>query len=468
MPDAPLTDPAPAARSLAHALEPLIGRRHAAIVGLQWGDEGKGQLVDLLTAHFDVIARFNGGNNAGHSVQIGKEKFALHLLPSGITHEDKLNVIGNGLVVDPTPETGILKEIDAIRRRGVGVEENLRISSRAHVVMPYHRIEDALSERLASQQRGDTSAIGTTGRGIGPCYADKANRVTAVRMGELLDLDRLLGRVDEIVRIKNGLLGALASLSRAPFEPLDAEALKGQIADWSERLQPFICDTRSLLVEAQHRRRRILFEGANAALLDVDHGTYPFVTSSSTSALGIGPGVGLPPTDLDSVVGVAKAYTSRVGGGPHPTELNDPTGEQIRQAGNEFGTTTGRPRRCGWLDATAVRYAAQLNGATALVLTGLSVLAELNPLKICVGYRTHDGRELRTFPADTYELQHAEPIYETLPGFDGPLGELRDERALPENARAYVDRVEALVGVPIRVVCVGPRRDQAIAREPKR
>lgn len=436
---------------------------HIAVVGLQWGDEGKGQVVDMLTDRFDAVVRYNGGNNAGHSVHLGDQKFALHLIPSGILYPDKLNVIGNGVVVDPSPETGILAEIAELRQRGVTIERNLRVSDRAHVVLPYHLLEDALLDEGVAHVWQTQPGIGTTGRGIGPCYADKALRSTAVRMGDLLDPDRLHTKLVQTVAIKNATLRALAELCGRTFEPFDAAALTDQYADYGRQLATHICDTRALLEQAIADGHRLLYEGANAALLDVDHGTYPYVTSSTTASLGIGPGTGLPGRHIDQVVGVLKAYTSRVGGGPHPTELDDAVGEHIRNQGQEFGTTTGRPRRCGWLDLTAVRYSARLNGCTALVCTGLSVLAGLEKLKVCVGYR-HDGRTLTDFPPDATVLAAAEPIYEELAGFDEPLDQVRRFADLPAPARAYVERVEQFVGVPIRLACVGRDREQILAR----
>ncbi|MEM6394208.1 MAG: adenylosuccinate synthase [Planctomycetota bacterium] len=450
----------------AEAAERLLSPGHAAIVGLQWGDEGKGQTVDLLTPHFNAIARFNGGNNAGHSVHVGNEKFALHLLPSGITHPGVLCVIGNGVVVDPSPETGLLKEIKALADRGITVDANkLRISNRAHVVMPYHRVEDGLYEALAKAGKSEITAgaIGTTGRGIGRAYADKAHRSTAIRMGDLLVPNRLHDQLRPILQIKNALLQALADLAGVEYTPFELDTLLQQAADWAEALRPMIGDTTAALTDIELNKGRVLFEGANAALLDVDHGTYPYVTSSTTSALGAATGTGLAPRHLHNVLGVAKAYTSRVGGGPHPTELLDDTGEHIRTTGNEFGTTTGRPRRVGWLDLTAVKYSAQLNGCTALVLTGLSVLAGLPELKLAVAYE-HDGQRLDTFPADAFVLEQATPIYQTLPCFPTGTGDATAFADLPDAAKAYVQAVEDFVGIPIKLVCVGPKRSQALPR----
>ncbi|MEM1211364.1 MAG: adenylosuccinate synthetase, partial [Planctomycetota bacterium] len=334
-PAMPTTVPAP--DHAAEAAERLLSPGHAAIVGLQWGDEGKGQTVDLLTPHFQAIARFNGGNNAGHSVHVGAEKFALHLLPSGITHPGVLCVIGNGVVVDPSPETGLLKEIQTLADRGITVDaDKLLISNRAHMVMPYHRVEDGLYEALAKAGKSEITAgaIGTTGRGIGRAYADKAHRSTAVRMGDLLVPDRLHDQLRPILQIKNALLAALADLAGVEYTPFELDALLAQAADWADALGPMIGDTTQALLHTENTDGRVLFEGANAALLDVDHGTYPYVTSSTTSALGAATGSGLAPKHLNNVLGVAKAYTSRVGGGPHPTELLDATGEEFGGVGS--------------------------------------------------------------------------------------------------------------------------------------
>jgi len=435
---------------------------HAAVVGLQWGDEGKGQIVDLLTERYDLVARYNGGNNAGHSVHVGNEKFALHLLPSGITYPDKTCVVGNGVVVDPSPETGILKELAALAQRDITPGSRLRISERAHVVMPYHKREDALLEAALAAASG-SKKIGTTGRGIGPCYADKAHRSTAIRIGELLEPEVLKEKLARIVKLKNATLAALAQVAGEAFEPFDSGALAAQAIDWGKQLQQHICDTRALLYDAEQSGQSILFEGANAALLDVDHGTYPFVTSSTTSALGVATGSGLAPRKLTNVLGVAKAYVSRVGGGPHPTEQDNAIGERIREVGNEFGTTTGRPRRCGWFDASAVKYTAQLNGLTGLIITGLSVLADLDELKVCTGYE-HRGQTLPGFPPEARVLEDATPIYQTLPGFAGPTGNITSYDDLPDNAKHYVDFIEDFVGVPVVMVCVGPKRSQTLVR----
>jgi adenylosuccinate synthase len=464
-PDVQALDPAAAEDSNILEISNLASG-HTAIVGLQWGDEGKGQTVDLLASRFDAVVRYNGGNNAGHSVHVGKEKFALHLLPSGILYGDKLNILANGVVIDPSPQTGILKEIDALAQRGFRVENNLRISHCAHVVLPYHKAQDKLYDHAIAQTWQSGAPIGTTGRGIGPCYADKALRSTAVRMGDLLDKDILTAKLTRIVALKNIVLAALAKECNHDFEKFDAQAMIEQYYGYGQQLKAHITDTRQLLQEAVDAGRQLLFEGANAVLLDVDHGTYPFVTSSSCSALGVPTGTGLATRHVQNVIGVAKMYTSRVGGGPHPTELDDEVGEQIRQAGNEFGTTTGRPRRCGWLDLTAVRYSATLNGCTAMVSTGLSVLAGMEELNVCVGYEI-DGQTTENFPADANVLSRAKPVYKQLEGFAGPIGDVGNYGDLPAAARGYIDCVEQFVGVPVRLVCVGQRRDQVLVRPGK-
>jgi len=433
---------------------------HTSVVGLQWGDEGKGKIVDVLTHQYDVVARYNGGANAGHTVEVGNQRYALHLIPSGILSREKLNVIGNGVVVDPRQ---LLGEIDELRERGVWIGGNLRVSDRAHVVFPYHKLQDRLLEAALARSRGEGGRIGTTGRGIGPCYGDKALRSTAVRMGELLDADLLREKLRHVVAIKNVMLGALAGGCDEAFEPIDAETLCEEYLGYGQRLRPHIADTAQLLHEVMAEGRRILFEGANATLLDVDHGTYPFVTSSNCSSLGIFPGTGVPGRTVTRVIGIVKAYCTRVGGGPMPTEQANETGDRIREAGREYGTTTGRPRRCGWLDLVSLRYSAMLNGATGIALTLLDVLAGFEVLKVCVGYR-HRGEPLKGFPADAGVLEAVEPIYERLPGFTGSIRGCQQFEDLPEPARGYVRVIEDHIGVPVRMISVGPRRDQTIVR----
>ncbi len=433
---------------------------HTAVVGLQWGDEGKGKIVDLLAADFDFVVRFNGGANAGHSVVVGPDKYALHLVPCGVLQPGKTAVVGNGVVIDPEV---LIEEIEALTNRGVAIGDNLRLSDRAHVVMPYHKVADRLLEQATAATMGAQAAIGTTARGIGPCYADKATRTTAIRLADLCHPIELTERLPHIVALKNAYLEALARLAEADFEPFSAV----ELADWctaqADRLAPYVADTGELLRQAIAAGHRLLFEGANGFLLDVDHGTYPFVTSSNASALGIAAGAGVPARTAGEIVGVVKAYTSRVGGGPFPTELGDAIGERIRQRGHEYGTTTGRPRRCGWLDLVAVRYAAQTSGASRLALTLLDVLSGLDELKVCVAYRLH-GRTITRFPALANELIAVEPAYEIVPGFDESVQGARRWEDLPPAARQYLELIESYVGVPIWLVSVGPERSQTLWR----
>ncbi len=432
--------------------------RHTAVVGLQWGDEGKGKTVDLLTARHDVIVRYNGGANAGHTVVVGDQRYALHLIPSGILYPDKLCVIGNGVVVDPQV---LVEEIEALRDRGLEVGDNLRVSDRAHVVMPYHKEHDAALERVLSSKadgNGDNLSIGTTKRGIGPAYADKVHRSTAIRVGDLLDAERLRRRLGVICSIRGAELKALG----ADAPPLDPDELARHAADYGRQIRPHITDTVYLLHECLRNGRSILFEGANACLLDIDHGTYPYVTSSNCSALGVPAGTGVPGRQIDRVVGTMKAYTTRVGGGPFPTEQDNPIGQRIRDRGHEYGTTTNRPRRCGWLDLVAVRYSAMICGATGLACMLLDVLSGFEELKLCSQYRLPDGTVTDRFIPDAHRLADVEPVYETVPGWSEEIDEATDRAGLPGNARRYLDRIEEIVGVPIEIVSVGPERTQTL------
>ena len=432
--------------------------KNTAVVGLQWGDEGKGKIVDLLTSQHDVIVRYNGGANAGHSVVVDKERYALHLVPSGILHADKTCVIGNGVVVDPEK---LLEEIDGLRKRGVRVAENLQVSDRAHAVLPYHKEQDAaLEEYLASVTEHDAGslAIGTTRRGIGPAYGDKINRSTAIRMGDLLDAKYLQERLRVICRLRTKELQALGV--KAP--PLDPDALAERFAKAGETLRPHIKDTVYGLHDAVKAGKRILFEGANACLLDIDHGTYPFVTSSNCSTLGIPAGTGMPGSKIHRVLGIMKAYTSRVGAGPFPTELLDEVGQGIRERGREFGTTTGRPRRVGWLDLVAVRYAVMICGATGVACTLLDVLSGVDELKICTKYRLPNGQETDRFIPDAHRLQGVTAMYETLAGWSEQVQHAENRSQLPPNACKYLDRIEQFLGVPIEMVGVGPERTQTL------
>ncbi|HMN95395.1 MAG TPA: adenylosuccinate synthase [Phycisphaerales bacterium] len=433
-------------------------QRNTAVVGLQWGDEGKGKIVDLLAARHDVVVRYNGGANAGHSVVVDGERFALHLIPSGILSPQRICVIGNGLVVDPEK---LLEEIDGLRARGVVVEENLKLSDRAHVVMPYHKEHDAALERVLSARAaaGDPDlSIGTTRRGIGPAYADKIHRSTAIRIGELLDPERLRRRLEVTCRIRTAELAALGVDAPA----LDARELAVRYAAFGARLAPHVTDTTYLLHEAIAAGRSILFEGANACLLDIDHGTYPYVTSSNCSTLGIPAGSGVPGSRVGRVLGIMKAYSTRVGAGPFPTELHGPVAARIRERGREFGTTTGRPRRCGWLDLVAVRYSAMICGADAIACMLLDVLSGFDELRLCVGYRLPDGSVTERFLPDAERLGAVDPVYETLPGWAEEIADASDRGRLPEPAQRYLDRIERFVGAPIEIVSVGPERHQTI------
>jgi adenylosuccinate synthase len=428
---------------------------HTAVVGLQWGDEGKGKIVDVLTADHDVIARYNGGANAGHTVEVAGERYALHLIPSGILYPDKTCVIGNGVVVDPEK---LIEEMDRLRSRGVAVAgRNLLISDRAHVVMPYHKEQDAaLEEFLADVAEGERGslAIGTTRRGIGPAYADKISRSTAIRVGDLLDDAYLRDRLRVICRLRTAELAALGVRT----SPLDPDALADRYAALGEQLRPHIVDSTYALHDALQSGRRILFEGANACLLDIDHGTYPFVTSSNCSTLGIPAGTGVPGDQVGRVLGIMKAYSTRVGAGPFPTELSDSTGDRIRERGREFGTTTGRPRRCGWLDLVAVRYSAMVCGATGVACTLFDVLTGFDELRICTRYRLADGSVTDRFIPDAHRLEQATAMYETLPGWTEALRDVDDRRQLPANAERYLAFIEEQLNLPIDMVSVGPDR----------
>jgi len=443
---------------------------HAAVVGLQWGDEGKGKVVDLLTAAdasgggFDVVARYNGGANAGHTVVVGDKKYALHLIPSGILHPDKLNVLGNGVVIDPEQ---VVKEITGLREQSLKLAPgNFVISDRAHVVMPYHKVQDALQEAayvMPNELDQTIEGIGTTGRGIGPCYADKALRSTAIRMADLRDFEELKHKLHRIVPIKNATLAALAEYAGQEHTPIVVEALLRWLEPLAKELVPHLTDGAGVLHERIQNGERILFEGANATLLDIDHGTYPYVTSSNCSSLGVHTGTGVAGHHVTNVIGIVKAYQTRVGGGPMPTQLDDETGERIRQVGREFGTTTGRPRRTGWLDLVALKYTATVSGATGMAIMLLDVLAGLPELKVCTAYEL-GGKPITNFPADIGVLSKVTPVYETLPGFPEDVTECTDYDSLPGAARGYLKFVEDFLGVPIVMVSVGPRRSQSIFR----
>ncbi len=433
---------------------------HCAVVGLQWGDEGKGKVVDLMASQLDLVVRYNGGANAGHSVQVGDKRYALHLIPSGILSPDAINVLGNGVVIDPAQ---LVKEIIGLRAEGITIGDNLKISDRAHLVFEYHKVQDVLYDQALAKAMGGTAAIGTTGRGIGPCYADKALRSMAIRVGDLLDEAGLRAKLQRIVAVKNTVLAALAKQCDQPFTPFDADTVLQETLKLAEILRPHICDSAHLLHTAIDAGKRLLFEGANATLLDIDHGTYPFVTSSNCSSLGVHTGTGIPGHKVTNVLGIVKAYQTRVGGGPMPTELNDATAERIREVGKEYGTTTGRPRRVGWLDLVALKYAAQLSGATGIALMLMDVLSGLPELKLCTSYQ-HNGKTLANFPADANVLDTLTPVYETVPGFEENIEECKRFDDLPDNAHAYIQRIEQFVGTHVVMVSVGPRRDQTVLR----
>jgi len=424
---------------------------NAAVVGLQWGDEGKGKIVDYLAENAEVVARYCGGANAGHSVRINGVKYATHLLPVGIFRPNVVNCIGNGVVLDPAV---LFHEIDEFLKLGVPISPaNLKVSYKAHLVMPHHMQEDAARENKAG-----AGGIGTTKRGIGPTYADKMQRTTAIRVADLLHEDKLKSRVERIVVDRNKQLAAMYD-----SPPIDWKATYGLYRDYGRRIAPFVDDVGQILIDAARERKRILFEGAHAALLDVDHGTYPYVTSSSCSALGIFSGCGVPPAIVRNYIGIMKAYSTRVGGGPFPTEQDNDTGNYIRERGNEYGTTTRRPRRCGWFDAVAVKYSVALQGITAIAITLLDVLSGLDHLQICTGYRVN-GQRVDLFRADMDVLEDAQPIYETLPGWRGNITTCRRFEELPREAQQYVKRLETLVGAPIKIVSVGPDRSATIMR----
>lgn len=423
---------------------------NTVIIGTQWGDEGKGKIVDMLSARSQVIVRFQGGNNAGHTIQVGNEETILHLVPSGILHPGTLCLVGNGVVLDPEV---FLHETDELAARGVDVSAaRLGVSKKAHLILPYHKSLDKAREAKRAGHK-----IGTTGRGIGPCYEDKAARV-GLRAGDLADPDLVRAKVRHTLLEKNVLLHELYK-----FEPLDPEAVSEEVLALAPRLLPYVQDTDARLHAAIAAGKDVLFEGAQGVHLDIDHGTYPFVTSSNTVAGNAAAGSAVGPTVLNRVVGVIKAYTTRVGAGPFPTELLDDAGSYLRTNGHEFGATTGRPRRCGWFDAVVARASVRLNGITDLALTKLDVLQNLPVLRICVAYEL-DGKTLDCLPQEEGALARVTPIYEEMPGFEEDISGCRNFDGLPDTVRAYVERLEELAGTRISLVSVGPGREQTIER----
>lgn len=415
-----------------------------AVLGSQWGDEGKGKIVDLLTPNFSTVARYQGGHNAGHTVYVNGTKFVLHLIPSGILHAGVTCIIGNGVVIDPE---ALFKEVDELARGGTDVSGRLLVSDRAHLILPYHRELDMLSEARRGERK-----IGTTSRGIGPAYEDKIGR-RGIRLSDLLgDRAALTEEVRDNVSARNRIIKETT---------LDWEPVLAQLLAYAERLRPMVADTSAVLAADFAAGKRVLFEGAQATLLDIDHGTYPFVTSSNASAGGICTGLGVPPKAIHAVLGVAKAYTTRVGEGPMPTELHDTVGETLRANGMEFGASTGRPRRCGWFDAVVVRYSARINGLDGLALTKLDVLDGMPEVKICTGYKV-SGQTLREFPADLRLLAGAEPEYDVMPGWQAPTKGATTFAELPLEAQRYVRRLEEVSGVPAALVSTGSDRNETI------
>jgi len=417
-----------------------------AVLGAQWGDEGKGKIVDLLTPRFDIVARYQGGHNAGHTVYVNGTKFVLRLIPSGILHPDVVCVIGNGVVVDPQ---ALFSELDELTRNGINVKNRLFVSDKAHLILPYHRDLDLLSEARRGERK-----IGTTSRGIGPAYEDKIGR-RGIRAGDLADPYGLEQNVRANVEARNRLVQD----SHMEWQPVLQQLLES-----GARLLPIVRDISLMLAEAMRAGQSVLFEGAQGTLLDIDHGTYPYVTSSNASIGGVCTGLGVGPRAINGVLGVVKAYTTRVGEGPLPTELTGEMGNRLRDSGNEYGAVTGRPRRCGWYDAVAVRYGVRINGLDALALTKLDVLDGLERIEICTAYRC-GSRTLTEFPSDLSQLAACEPVYESMPGWDAPTRAARRFSDLPENARRYIARLEQVSGVPAAIVSTGSDREDTILRE---
>jgi len=421
---------------------------NTCVIGLQWGDEGKGKIIDILAKDYDIIVRYQGGGNAGHTLIIDDEKFIFHLIPSGILHPDKKCVIGNGIVFDPRL---FLDEVAGLSKRNISVNGNLFVSDRAHVVFPYHKKLDLLIEK----QKGN-SMIGTTGRGIGPCYTDKIAR-DGIRVAELLHKEHFKEKLKKTVEEKNRLFVDLYK-----DEPVSWEEIYEEYCVYAEKISPFVCDTVDLMAKAIEDNKKILFEGAQGALLDVDFGTYPYTTSSNASAGGVSPGIGVSPKQIHDIIGITKAYATRVGSGPFPTEIDGEQGEHIRKKGGEFGSTTGRPRRCGWFDAVAIRHSVRISGVDSLIVTKLDVLDDQETIRICTGYK-NDKKVYHNFPADLDVLENCEPIYEEVSGWMEDTSNVRDVKDLPGKAMDYIRTIEEIIGLKVKVVSVGPERLQIIS-----
>ena len=423
---------------------------NTCVVGLQWGDEGKGKIVDIIAENKDIVVRYNGGANAGHTVVVNDTTFALHLLPSGAVRPNIDCVIANGVVVDPQCLT---TEIAELANEGISLKKRLFISENAHLVLDYHKIEDRLREQSLGKDK-----LGTTVRGIGPCYADKVSRNYAVRMSDLREPGKLQAKLRSIVDYKNKVFSAVYKA-----EPISFEQVYEKCRIYAEKFRDYITDTTHFLHKSISGGKSVLFEGAQGSLLDLDHGTFPFVTSSNSSSLGMSAGCGVPAKMVDEFVGVIKAYTTRVGAGPFPTEQDNQTGQHIRERGHEYGTTTGRPRRCGWFDSIAVSYAAAIGGIDSLALVHLDTLTGLKEIKVCTSYRIN-GKEVTFFPPNSDKLVQVECVYETVPGWDNDIMGIKEFDKLPQNAQNYIDLVEKKTGKPVTIVGVGPKRQQTIIR----
>lgn len=421
-----------------------------SVIGLQWGDEAKGKIVDLLSEQHEIVVRYLGGNNAGHTVKFDGKTYKLSLMPAGVLNPKVTSVITGGVVINPK---AFLKEMASISDQNGPIEPSrLLISDRAHVIFPYHMQEEVVFE----ESRKD-KAIGTTMRGIGTCYRDKAGRTHAIRMGDLIRPEFFRSRLEDIVAYKNRIFQALDPNA----EPVDVDAIYEEYSGYAEQLKPHVVDTNAYLMKAVAENRKLLFEGAQGSLLDIDHGTFPYVTSSNSSGCGIHNGSGVSERYIDKMIGVVKAYTTRVGGGPFVTELHDNIGQRIRDVGNEYGTVTGRPRRCGWFDAVATRYGANISGVDCIAVMLLDVLSGLEELKICEAYEVN-GERVTDFPSHIHDLEDAKPIYRTIPGWEEDITGIREMEDLPANAIAYIKAVEEIIGKPVEIVSVGPDREQTI------